>query len=263
MILTLVALTAAQAAPAQADQRLRSCTALVRTAPERAASEAETWIAASGGVSARQCLGLALSALERWAPAATAFEQAARDAEGALDGRRADLWVQSGNAWVAGGDPARAAAAFDAALLVPGISDALRGQIHLDRARAMVAQGNNASARTDINRALELTPGDATAWYLSAALARRQRDLGRAQTDIARAMELAPQEPGITLLAGTIAGLSGNAAEAERLYRRVVAIAPASEAGQQAQAALATITETELPAPPPPQTPAGTQPQPR
>jgi tetratricopeptide (TPR) repeat protein len=262
LILSLAALIAAQASAPPADPRLRSCTALIRTAPDRAAAEAETWASSGGGVSARQCLGMALSAQERWAPAATAFEQGARDAEAGLDARRADLWVQAGNAWVAGGEPARAVLAFDSALLVPGISDTLRGQVHLDRARAMVAQNNNAGARTDINRALELTPSDPTAWYLSAALARRQRDLVRAQADIARALELAPQEPGILLLAGTIAGLSGNAAEAERLYRRVVQIAPASEAGQQAQAALATITETELPAPPPPAE-AQPAPQPR
>jgi tetratricopeptide (TPR) repeat protein len=260
LILSLIALAAAQAAPAATpDVRLQSCSALVRTAPEQAVTEANMWYSAGGGARARQCLGLALAALDRWAPAATAFEQAAREAETAQDPRRVDLWIQSGNAWVAGAEPARAVQAFDAALLVPGIADALRGQIHLDRARAQVAQGNNAGARVDIGRALELLPSDPTAWYLSAALARRERDLPRAQTDIARALQLAPQEPGIVLLAGTIAGLSGNAAEAERLYRRVVEIAPNSEAGQAAQASLATITETEL-APPPPQTP---QPQSR
>ncbi len=74
--------------------------------PKRAVAAANAWRAEGGGLPPRQCLGLACVALERWAPAATAFEQAARDAEAAQDPRRADFWVQAGNAWVAAGEAA-------------------------------------------------------------------------------------------------------------------------------------------------------------
>jgi tetratricopeptide (TPR) repeat protein len=233
--------------PAQA--RYRACTAQVRTNPEAAVDAANVWREQGGGLAARQCLGLALAALERWAPAATAFEQAAREAEGASDPRRTDFWVQAANAWLAGGDGQHAMADFDAALLTPNLSDQLRGEVHLDRGRAQVALGNPPAARAEIDHALQLVPNDPFAWYLSAALARRENNLARAGTDIARARVLSPDSPDIMLLAGTIAGLGGNMAEAERLYRQIVQTAPSSDAGHQAQESLATMHEVEAPAP--------------
>jgi tetratricopeptide (TPR) repeat protein len=249
-----------------AEIRYRACTDQVRTSPEAAVDAANVWREQGGGLAARQCLGLALAALERWAPAATAFEQAAREAEAANDPRRTDFWVQAANAWLAGGDGQRAMADFDAALLTPGLTDQLRGEVHLDRGRAQVALGNPTAARTEIDRALQLVPTDPFAWYLSAALARRENNLARAGTDIARARQLSPDSPDIMLLAGTLAGLGGNMAEAERLYRQVVEAAPNSDAGRQARESLATMREIEVPAPapaaPPAARPAATPAQP-
>lgn len=240
-------------APATADTpaeaRYRACTAEVRTNPEAALASANVWREQGGGLAARQCLGLALVALERWVPAAAAFEQAARDAEAANDPRRADFWVQAGNAWVAAGDGPRALAALDAALLTPSLTDQLRGEVHLDRGRAQAALGNAAAARTEIDRALQLVPADPFAWYLSAALAKRENNLARAGTDIARARQLAPDHPDILLLTGTLAGLAGNMEEAERLYRQIATAAPNSDAGRQALESLATLREVEVPAP--------------
>ena len=184
---------------------------------------------------ARQCLGLAFVALEQWPAAATVYEQAARDAETrAATPRRADFWVQAGNAWLAAGEAPRALQALDAALATTNLTDELRGEAHLDRARAQVALGHAAAARADSTARSQLVPADPFAWYLSAALARRESDLARARTDIARASQLAPDNPDILLLAGTLAGLAGNMAEAERLYRRVAAPRRDSEAGRQA-----------------------------
>lgn len=267
-ILILLAATAAQgtavpAVPAEGEARARACEAQVRGNPAEAATTAAAWLAAGGGLAARQCLGLAHVALERWAPAATAFEEGARAAEAAQDPRRADFWVQSGNAWLAAGDQPRALTAFDAALATPGLTDEMRGEAHLDRARALVASGSVARARTDMDRALQLVPADPFVWYLSAALARRENAIPRAQSDIARALQLAPGNPDIALLAGTIAGLAGNMAEAERLYRQVAAAAPDSDAGRAALASLPTV-----PAPPAssnavPANPAPARPQPQ
>ena len=58
---------------------------------------------------------------------------------------------------------------------------------HLDRARARVALERASAARGEVDRALQLVPSDAFAWYLSAALARRENNQARAATDIARA----------------------------------------------------------------------------
>ena len=236
------------APPTPLEIRYRACTDQIRTNAEAAVASADAWREQGGGLAARQCLGLALSALERWGPAAAAFEQAAHEAEGANDPRRTDFWVQAANAWLAGGDGQRAMADFDAALLTPNLSEQLRGEVHLDRGRAQVSLGNIAAARTELDQALQLVPADPFAWYLSAALARRENNLSRAATDIAHARQLAPESPDILLLAGTIAGLSGHMDEAETLYRRVAQTFPDSDAGRQAQASLATIHDVEAPA---------------
>jgi len=260
----LLALSLAQAAaaapPAAAPQttettRLASCINQARIAPERAVETANAWIAAGGRLDARQCLGLAYVELGRWRAAATAYEQAAHEAEGAQSPRRATFWVQSGNAWLAAEESAKAMQAFDAALAVPNLSDELRGEVHLDRARAQVATANLTGARTDLDRALALVPADPMAWYLSAGLAARQSDLIRAAADIAHARQLAGTDPDILLLAGTIAGLQGNGAEAERLYRQVATAAPQSDAGRAAARALGTMRDAQAPAANPPAQP--------
>jgi Flp pilus assembly protein TadD len=110
-------------------------------------------------------------------------------------------------------------------------------------------------------------PSESLGWYLSAALARRAGDPVRAASDIARARQLSPDDPDILLLAGTIIGQAGNMNEAYTLYRRVVELAPDSEAGREAAASLATVREIEEDAPAPAaQTPApapqGTTPTP-
>lgn len=270
----LIALAAVQAAPepdaapadpaeAAAEARYRACAAQVRSNPEQAIAVAGGWRVEGGGFHARQCLGLAYVALERWAEAAEVYEEGARAADAAADPRRADLWIQAGNAWLAAGEPTRAAQAIDAALATQNLTDELRGEAHLDRARALVALGNAGGARADLDRALQLVPSDPMAWYLSAELARRGDDLARARSDIARALELAPDHPGVTLLAGTIAGLAGNMAEAERLYRRVAEGAPDTEAGRQARASLETLREIEVDAPATTVSPPAPQPQSR
>lgn len=253
MILSLAALAAAQLAPVpappppapQSDETLfRDCVSVVKSDPEKALALAGDWRMRGGGLFARQCLGLAYAALERWAPAAVAFEQAAREAETERDPRGADFWVQSGNAWLAANDGAKARTAFDAALATTALTPELRGEVHLDRARAGVALGDLAGARADLDRALALVPADPLAWLLSAALARRQDALPRAQADIDKALELAPANPDVLLEAGTIAGAGGDMARAQDLYTRAAQAAPDSAAGKAARAALGEAVES-------------------
>jgi tetratricopeptide (TPR) repeat protein len=241
-------------------ERYAACADLVQADAERAIETASAWRVEGGGLHARQCLGLAYVALERWAPAATVYGQAAREAATANDARVADFHVQAGNAWIAAGEPIRAVQELDAALSAPHLSDELRGEVHLDRARALVALGNADGARTDLDEGLRLVPSDPFAWYLSAALARRQGDGPRARADIRRALEMATDNADITLLAGTIAGEAGDMTEAERLYRRVAEGAPQSEAGRAARASLETLREVEVDASRPAPAP---EPQPR
>ncbi len=222
-----------------AGEREESCLAQVKSAPEQAVETAAQWRAKDGGIPALLCQGLAYTALERWPDAAATFETAAVEAERTQDTRRADFWVEAGNSWLAGGNPARARQAFDTALRIGGLLPQVEGEIHLDRARASVAVDDVAGARADLDKGLALVPSDPFAWYLSAALARRQNDLARARTDIDKAVTLAPDDATILVEAGNIAGLSGDVDSARRLYERAVRAGRGSPAGRAAAAALA------------------------
>jgi tetratricopeptide (TPR) repeat protein len=244
VILSLLALALQAAVPtptvAQSDEAMyRSCANAVKRDAAKGLEQANEWHLRGGGLSARACVGLAYAALERWEPAATTFEQAAREAETAKDSRSADLWVQSGNSWLAGDNPIKARAAFDAALVNTSMSQALRGEVHIDRARAGVAIGDVAGARADLDKGLELVPADPFGWYLSAALAMRQEAVSRAQQDIAKAVQLAPDDADVLLLAGTVAGVSGDTESARHYYERAIKAEPNSPAARDAQKALA------------------------
>jgi tetratricopeptide (TPR) repeat protein len=241
MIPILLALAAAApAGPVDTPKnRYRACLALTRTAPAQAVGRAEAWLGSGGGIDAAQCLGLAWSAQDKWPEAAAAFEAAAKDAEARQDRRRGDLLVEAGNAWLAAGDPAKAAKAFEAALATRLLIPQLEGEVHLDLARAAVSKGDVGAARRHADKGLALVPNDAFAWYLSAALARKENDLARAREHIAKAVSLAPDDASILLEAGNIAGVSGEKDAALGLYARAARVAPDSEAGKAAKAALA------------------------
>ena len=245
MILSLFAALAAQAA-APDDSTYKACLAQIRTAPEQAVETASDWRVKGGGLAARQCQGLAYVALERWQEAALTYEQGAREAEAAGNPAAADFWAQSGNAWLAMNDAVRARTAFDSGLAIDGTVPELTGEIHLDRARALVALGEAAAARTDIDRALVLVPADPFSWYLSAALADRQGDAARAGQDIAKAVELAPDDADVLLQAGTIAGKAGREDEARTYYERAAKADPNGPAGRAAAAALGPATPTDV-----------------
>jgi tetratricopeptide (TPR) repeat protein len=237
-------LLAAEPAERHPDETLfQSCLGLIRTDARRAADKAAEWRDKGGGIYARQCQGLALVALERWHPAAIAFEQAAQEAQARKDARAADFWAQAGNAWLGANDGAKARAALDAALASTSLTDQLRGEVHLDRARADVALGDDAAARADIDKGLALVPGDAFGWYLSAALALREEALPQAKNDIARALQLAPDDADVLLFAGNLAGMTGEPAAAHTFYSRAIRAAPDSPAGKAAQAALAANSQ--------------------
>jgi tetratricopeptide (TPR) repeat protein len=247
ILLALAATIATPASPAVAapvptveETRFKACVALIDEDPAKAITEADNWrLSGNGGVLSRQCLGMAYAAQERWLPALAAFEQAARQAETLRDSRAARIWVQAGNAGLAAGDAPRAQSAFNAALAAGVLKGAEAGEVHLDRARALVLQRQNAAARTDLDAALKLVPQDPLGWLLSATLARRMGDLKRAQADIAEAAKRSPDDASVALEAGNIAALSGADEAARTAWSAAVKLAPDSPAGKSAAAALA------------------------
>lgn len=237
----ILALMAAAATTTPEAARFDACAALAETDPARALDQAGAWRLQGGGILARQCEGLAYVTQKRWAPAALAFEAAARLAERDADGRAATLWVQAGNAALAGGDSAKARTSFDAALARGTLTGAGLGEAHLDRARARATLGDLAGARGDLDRATKLVPADPLGWLLSATLARRMRDLPRAQADIAEAATRSPDDASVALEAGNIAMLSGNEAAARIAWDGAVKLQPSGPAGKAAAESLARL----------------------
>lgn len=216
-LLLILAAVAAQPSGDETD-RFRQCAALARKDASAGVEAAQAWQVAGGDIPARQCLGLAYMAMDRAAPAAVVFEQAARAAEAVQDQRVTDLWGQAGNAWLVAGEAEKARAAFNTALAHGGGSDEWKGELYIDRARALVELAQPDAARADLDRALELVPDDPMGWLLSATLARRQNDIPRAALHIAKAEKRAPGDPHIALEAGNIAGLQGRLAEAREKW---------------------------------------------
>ena len=245
----MLALAAAAAAaptptPTPDQARFNACADLAAADPVKALDAAGAWRLAGGGIPARQCEGLAYVAQNRWIAAAAAFEAAARSAEASGDGRAVNLWVQAGNAALAGGDAAKARNAFDAAIARGVIAGIDLGELHVDRARARFAAGDKAGARTDLDTALKLVPADPLAWLLSATLARQAGDLARAKTDIAEALKRSSDDAQVQLEAGNIAMVSGSEGDARAAWAQAAKVAPTSPAGKAAADNLARLGAT-------------------
>jgi tetratricopeptide (TPR) repeat protein len=239
VILLMLAAAAAPLSPEQT--RFEACAALAERDPVRALDEASTWRVAGGGLLARQCEGLAYVTQKRWLPAATAFEAAAKEADLKSDGRAATLWVQAGNAALAGNDAAKALLYFDGALARGALQGDQLGEAHLDRARARAALGDMKGARADLDLATKHVPADPLGWLLSATLARKMNDLPRAQRDIEEAAKRSPDDASVALEAGNIAILSGRDDAARTAWQAAVKLAPESPSGKAAAEALARL----------------------
>ena len=168
--------------PAKFAGPFQACLDQALESPDKAITFAQNWRIDGGSFYARHCMGFALSRAARWGPAIVAFEQAAEEAErGGEIVQSARLWGQAGNAALASGDAKKAREDFDAAL-ARGLPDGMeKGELHLDRARALVALGDVDGARGSLDTALTQAPKDPLAWLLSATLARRTGELALAR----------------------------------------------------------------------------------
>ena len=235
----------APAAPDKEPPRFTQCMDLATSDPAKGQEDAIRWRTEGGGALARQCLGVAYANGGKWAAAAGAFEDAAREAETGKDWRAPNYWAAAGNAWIAAGEPSKARAAIDAALAAGTLGGLELGEAHLDRSRAMVALGDLEAARSDIDKALTYAANDPMAWLLSATLARRTGDLGRAANDITEALTRSADDPSVQLEAGNIAAMSGNESEARTAWNRVIELAPGGALAAAARNALAQFGASE------------------
>jgi tetratricopeptide (TPR) repeat protein len=246
LLLSLQDATApAKAAATKEPPRFSECMDLATGDPSAGQQAAVKWGVEGGGMLAKQCLGVAYANQQRWASAAGAFEEAARAGELAKDKRAANYWQQSGNAWLAAGDPVKARAALNAALSAGTLEGLAVGEAHLDRARALVAAGDLDGARGDLDSALLDAPKDPLGWLLSATLARRTNDLQRASHDIAEALRLAADDASVHLEAGNIAAAAGDEADARTSWARAVELDPGGPVAGRARKALEQFGATE------------------
>ncbi len=230
-------------APLADEARFDACMDMATDDPASGIVAANEWLIAGGGYFARHCLGFAYAKDGRWAAASDAFVSAARDAEKARDKRAANLWTQAGNATLATGDGEKALTYFDAAMAQGVAQGLLLGELHLDRARALVVAGRTDEAEAALNEAHQLAPEDPLAWLLSATLARRLGKLDRAQADIDIAARLAPRDPEVALEAGNIAASAGNYDIARRNWTQAIEIRPEGPVARTARGHLTQLDE--------------------
>jgi tetratricopeptide (TPR) repeat protein len=166
--------------------------------------------------------------------AAQGFEQAAL-ASSDKEPATARMFAAAGNMWIAANQPAKAAVDLDKAVAMPGLSPAQRSEALLDRARAAEAQNDLKTARAKLDLA---APGIAGAdpfyWYFSAALAVREGDAATAKSAIAKALALAPGDPTILFEAGHVAHATGDDVKARSYWQQAIAADPNGVAGRSA-----------------------------
>ncbi len=218
--------------------RLAQCLSLAGTDAAAAEAQAARWRLSGGSYFARQCPGVAYANQQRWDAAATAFEDAAREAEMAKDAHSSDLWAQAGNAWLAAGNPSKSHADLNAARSSGTLLGTALGEAYLDRARALVAEGALDDARGDLDRATANVPDDPLGWLLSATLARRMNDPKLAKAHIDEALRRSPDDASVQLEAGNVAVVTGDEASARAAWQRTIELAPGSPQANAARAAL-------------------------
>ncbi len=223
------------------EKRFNDCVDLAIDNPVAAIAEANRWRIEGGRYLARHCLAFAYAEQARWPLATTTFVEAAREAEVAGDERTANFWAQAGNAALADGQALQAIEHFNAALVQGSLEGLQKGEVHLDRARAYVAQGNYEAAKADFVLVHQLVPQDPLGWLLSATLARRMGELQLATNDIAKAAELAGGDPEVALEAGNIAYEAGDVLNAKANWEKAVRISPESPPGKAAATYLSQL----------------------
>lgn len=236
---------AAEAPKAPTDsQRYDGCIRAIPTHAAEAEEFAIQWRARGGGLPARHCQALAELQQGRYQTAMISLVAAARTAEQQKSPFAPDFWGQAGNAAMLAGEDAQALTYFNTAITQAGDADPVRAAgLHVDRARALTDAGRLDDARADLDKALELRRDDPIAWTLSAALARRQDDMGRAVREIAEASDLAPSDPDVMFEQANIAAANGDMDSARKVWAMVEKASPDTQAGKLAHRALAGETQ--------------------
>lgn len=237
----------AQPLPTLDEVQFSECLKQAVTDAPSAVTQASEWAQKGGGYLARACHGYALATEFKFDLAVPLLTEAAQGAEAKKDDRAGRFWAQAGNAAIAVGEVDVALESLNRALAATALVAAERADIEIDRARALVILNQNAEAETALTTARGLASENATAWLLSATLARRENKLPDALGFIQTAAALAPRDPAVALEAGNIAIAAGDDASARKQWEQVLAIAPNSRQATSAKAQLAALGPSPTP----------------
>jgi tetratricopeptide (TPR) repeat protein len=216
------------------------CVAFVRNNPKVGLDRARLWKEQGGGFAADHCIAMALFQLKDYTAAATLFESLATAMLGMPADQRAQALDQAGLAWLDAHEPARAKAAFDGAMALHGEDPDLL----IDRAQALADLKQYWDAIDDLNRAIELAPKRADAYFYRGTAYRYVDARDLAAEDIDRGLALAPNSTMGLLERGNLRRLKGDAAGARQDWLRVTELAPNSLEAKAAKMNLGGLSPT-------------------
>lgn len=214
-------------------QRYEDCVSLVRQNSAAAFSEGLAWLDQGGGVAARHCTALALSAMGKDEAAGDMFLEAASSAAqgkgvtmmGMVDmtpGLLALLFAQAGNSYILAGQPGRAIEPLTQALNQMVLGSPAAADIHIDRARAQALNGDLEAAFEDLSAALKIKSRDTDALLYRASAARQTGRHDVAKIDLENLIALRPDLAQAWLERGQLAVVMERPELARQSFLRVL-----------------------------------------
>lgn len=168
-------------------ERYAECMDLVGSDPERGYEYGLAWRFEGGGAPARHCVAAGLVALGEFEEGAARLEEAALAPDAGDAAVRAEILLQSADAWLAANAPAEAERALSQGLRVlPGDADLL-----IARGLARGLLSDYEAAARDLSIALAERPDDGVALRLRAEAYLQLGRLDDAERDVTRAIALA------------------------------------------------------------------------
>ena len=231
---------------AEAAQRYADCLDLARREPDKAVERARTWQDTGGGDPARHCEAIAHMTRGDYHRAGRMLEDLARTmSEDVGEAPRVNALSQASRAWLLGDKPARAEAAASQALkLQPDNVELL-----LDRAHARFQAGRYWEAIDDLNQAIEYAPERPDLYVYRGSAYRYVDAPTMARENLERALELDPGNVEALFELGALARIAGDTAAARARWMAVIRRAPESGLAQAARENLQRM-DVQLDTPP-------------
>jgi tetratricopeptide (TPR) repeat protein len=217
--------------PAENEQQYAACMALVSQDPASALESAVAWEREGGGDGALHCQARALIGLSRYEDGALLLQRIAEAMPQVKAPIAAEVFAQSGYAWLLAGKEELALHAFNEGLkLAPQSVDLL-----VDRANLYGQTGMFFEALDDLNAAIDLAPSRPDIYVFRASVYIDMEELDLAADNLDKAIDLAPNFPEALLQRGRLRSTRGDAVNARADLLRVLEMAPGTAFAEAAQ----------------------------